>query len=72
LVGVRKGAADPLAGLLDAAEVVPPPVCPDCEQPEELVPPVYFWYACPRCHPDTFDREAALERRLLSRARAGR
>jgi hypothetical protein len=45
--------ADPLASLLPLAVDVPAPECPDCDQPEELVPGAH-WFACPRCHPGTF------------------
>jgi hypothetical protein len=45
--------ADPLASLLPLAADVPAPECPDCDQPEELVPGAH-WFACPRCHPGTF------------------
>lgn len=41
---------DPLAHLLPLAMQVASPVCPDCDQPEEMVPGAH-WYACPRCHP---------------------
>jgi hypothetical protein len=45
--------ADPLASLLPLAVDVPAPECPDCDQPEDLVPGAH-WFACPRCHPGTF------------------
>lgn len=45
-----------VAYLTAHAVTVPPPECPDCDRPEELVPPTNFWHACRSCHPDTFSR----------------
>lgn len=39
-----------LAHVLPLAVQPPPPVCPDCDKPEEMVAGRH-WYACPRCHP---------------------
>lgn len=48
--------SSPVAFLAAHAVTVPPPECPDCDRPEELVPPGNFWYACRSCTPATFER----------------
>jgi putative DNA primase/helicase len=46
--------ADPLDAVIHLAEDVPAPVCPDCDRPKELVPPVDLWFSCRHCAPETF------------------
>lgn len=29
--------------------------CPHCRGRKQLVPPTYFWMACPTCYPATFE-----------------
>lgn len=48
--------SDPLAELRPFAVEVEPRECPDCDLPEELVGPDFFWFACPRCSPGSFTR----------------
>ncbi|MEU1240068.1 hypothetical protein ABZ388_06885 [Micromonospora parva] len=47
----------PIAALLPLAVTQAAPVCRECREPKELVPPGRFWFACPRCHPATFTRD---------------
>lgn len=49
--------ASPIAALLPLAAAQTTPVCRECREPKELVPPGRFWFACPRCHPATFTRD---------------
>jgi hypothetical protein len=46
-------------GELLTQEATPAPIrpCESCGEPEQLVPPAKFWYACPACHPATFTRK---------------
>jgi hypothetical protein len=48
------GPADPLALLIPLAVDQPERSCPDCDQPEELVPGAH-WFACRGCSPATFE-----------------
>lgn len=48
--------ADPLAELLPLTSPAPARVCPDHdEEVHETLSPSGFWYACPVCHPGTFE-----------------
>ncbi|MGI5144818.1 DUF3854 domain-containing protein [Plantactinospora sp. CA-294935] len=47
----------PIEHLLPLVTVDPAPLCRDCRQPKELVPPGRFWFACPHCFPATFTRD---------------
>jgi hypothetical protein len=49
--------ANPLDHLLQTSRVVDnPPIPCECGIDLAPVPPHGFWYACPGCHPETFDR----------------
>lgn len=47
---------DPLTSLVPLLPEVPPRLCPDCDQEEELTPSG-LWYACRACTPGTFVRD---------------
>lgn len=53
--GEFRGVAEEILAL---AKPVPDEalLCETCGGQRELVPPARFWYACPSCHPDTFNR----------------
>ena len=50
------GSGSPLDHILDRAVSLPPRVCQECGNAEQLVPPGFFWLACATCHPETFTR----------------
>lgn len=50
-------ACSPASALLPLVPDVEIPVCRACGGPRSSVPPAHIWFACPACHPATFDRK---------------